>query len=89
MMKRRNLTGLTLGILFGLMHTVWVSLVGLGLAQPVIDGLESWHFISSQYTVTGFDGVTALLGVIAAFISGYVIGWTYTAFYKVIEQRTG
>ncbi|MDY6777965.1 MAG: hypothetical protein SVU32_04810 [Candidatus Nanohaloarchaea archaeon] len=70
-----NRAGLTLGILFGACHTLWIAAVGLGAGKLFLDLLHSIHFVSNPYTVTGFDPVTAVAGIIAAFASGYVIGW--------------
>ena len=83
----RNQTGIALGALFGLMHTLWVTAVGLGFGQPVVDALESGHFLSSKYSVTMFDPVTALAGIVGAVIAGYIIGWTFIYIYNFTGKK--
>lgn len=83
----RNQAGIALGALFGLMHTLWVAVVGAGFGQSVVDALESGHFLSSNYSVTSFDPVTALGGIIGAVVSGYVIGWLFIYIYSFTGKK--
>jgi Na+-translocating ferredoxin:NAD+ oxidoreductase RnfD subunit len=87
MVRSKNQAGIALGALFGLMHTLWVAAVGAGIGQTVVDALESGHFLSSNYSVTGFDPVTALTGIIGAVITGYIIGWTYIYIYNFTGKK--
>lgn len=83
----RNQAGIALGALFGLMHTLWVATVGLGFGQTVVDALESGHFLSSNYSVTAFNPVTALAGVAGAVIAGYIIGWIFIYIYNFTGKK--
>lgn len=69
------------------MHSLWVAGVGLGFGQPIVKALESGHFLSSNYSVTSFDPVTALTGIAGAVIAGYVIGWTFTYIYNFTDKK--
>lgn len=71
----KNQAGLTLGTLFALCHGLWIVLVAAGVGDTVLELLHTAHFVSSAYNVTGVGAMTALGGVIGAFVSGYVIGW--------------
>jgi len=73
----KNKLGLSLGILFGLMHLLWVILVAVGLGQKIIDWAQSIHFLAPVYTVASFSILTAIIGVATAFVCGYVIAWVF------------
>lgn len=83
----RNQAGIALGTFFGLMHTVWVAAVGLGWGQSILNALESGHFISSTYSTAPFNPVTAILGIIGAAVSGYIIGWTFIYIYNFTGRK--
>ena len=87
MVKERNQVGIALGTLFGLMHTLWIVAVGAGASQPIVNALESGHFLSSNYTTTSFDPATAILGIIGAAISGYIIGWIFIYIYNFTDRK--
>lgn len=83
----RNQAGLALGLLFAAMHALWVAAVGIGVGKPFLNWLHGLHFVSNPYTVTAFDPVTAAVGIVAAFISGYVIGWAFAFAWNWLEPR--
>lgn len=85
--SNRNQTGIALGALFGLMHTLWVAAVGMGFGQPVVKMLESGHFLSSNYSTTAFNPLTAVIGIIGAVIAGYVIGWVFVYIYNFTSKK--
>lgn len=85
--SNRRQTGIALGALFGLIHALWIAAVGLGFGQPVLDALESGHFLSSGYSVTAFDPATALTGVTGAVIAGYAIGWVFAYTYGFTGEK--
>lgn len=87
MAKDRNQAGIALGALFGLMHALWVIAVGAGVGQSIVDALESGHFLSSNYSITGFDPITAVIGVIGAAVSGYVLGWAFIYIYNFTGKK--
>lgn len=83
----RNQAGIALGMLFGLMHALWVAAVGAGFGQPVTNILESGHFLSSTYTTTAFDPVTAATGIVGAAVTGYLIGWIFIYIYNLTGEK--
>lgn len=83
----RNQTGIALGVLFGLMHTLWVAVVSAGFGQQVIDALESGHFLSSAYSITAFNPVNSLTGIAGAFVAGYIIGWIFVKIYNLAGKK--
>lgn len=87
MAKERNQAGIALGTLFGMIHALWVLAVSEGLGQPIIHILESWHFLSSNYTTTSLDPVTAISGIIGAAVSGYIIGWIFIYIYNLADRK--
>ncbi|MBU1197452.1 hypothetical protein KJ765_02965 [Candidatus Micrarchaeota archaeon] len=78
--------GLTLGLLFALMHAVWVTLVAVGSGQGVADSLSRIHFLSYELLVTPFDPVMALLGIFGAFICGLVAGGLFAWIWNRLPQ---
>jgi len=76
---------LSLGLLFAVLHTVGVLLlVGTGGA------LKGWalglHFLNIAYTVTAFDAVTFVIGIVAAGVAGAVIGWLFAAIWNWLSK---
>ena len=63
---------LSLGILFALIHFLWVTLIAIA-GKPVVDYLLGLHFISG-FTVTPFSFNSALIGVLGAFVCGVIVG---------------
>ena len=78
----RNQAGIALGLLFGVWHALWEIAVAVGAAGPLLDWLHGAHFVSNPYTLSKFSLGAALLGVIGAFASGFVIGWVFALFWN-------
>ena len=74
--------GLSLGILFAIMHGLWAVSVGLGIAKGIVDWLLNMHFIGRPYTLLPFSLTTGIIGIIIAFITGYVIGYVFAYLYN-------
>ena len=83
----KNHIGLTLGSIFGLMHLLWVIVVGLGFGQSLANFWHSMHFLTDMHTFAGFSFGTAVLGVIMAFVSGYVIGFVFAALWNWLGEK--
>ncbi|MBI4440405.1 hypothetical protein HY638_05520 [Candidatus Woesearchaeota archaeon] len=71
--------GLALGTLFGALHLLWVISVGGKIAQGLVDYWHGVHFLTEVHTIGAFSIGPAIIGVIIAFISGYVLGWVFAA----------
>jgi len=73
-----NKLGLVLGFFFAIIHALWVLAVGIGIGQSFLDWIMPRHFIDMAYGVLPFSFVTALVIIIAAFVTGYLAGWLFT-----------
>ncbi len=78
----KNQSGLALGSVFAIFHTLWVFVVGIGLGKWVINKGYSIHFLANAPTINSFSFTTALIGIISAFVSGYIVGWLIVYFYN-------
>lgn len=67
-------TGSAVGAVLGLWHLIWVTLVGVGWAKPVMDFVLRLHFINLQYALAPFDVATAATLVILTFAIGTLMG---------------
>ncbi len=86
-MNDGNTAGISLGTVFAAMHLLWITAVWAGIGQPVVDAVESAHFLSSTYTVSAFDPLTALLGIAGAFITGYATGWAFVYIHDLTGRK--
>lgn len=81
-----NRAGLALGMLFAAMHLLWVIAVALGWGQSLLAASFRYHFIETSNTVGTADAGTALVGIVLAFVSGYIVGgvfaWLFVCFQK-------
>lgn len=83
----RNQAGITLGLLFALMHTGWLALVATGLAGPVMNAIEQAHFLSLQHTVLTPTLPTVIAGIIGAFITGYIFGAAFAFLWNMAGKK--
>lgn len=67
-------TGLAVGILYGLWHLIWVTLVAIGWAKPFMDFILKLHFIQLQYALAPFVLGTAAALVALTFCIGAFFG---------------
>ncbi len=67
--------GLVLGGLLAIVHAIWVFMVFMGLAKPLLDWILGLHFLSLQYIVKPFNLLNGLMLVIITGIIGYVVGY--------------
>lgn len=66
--------GLSVGIVLGLWHLTWVTLVALGWAKPLMDFILKLHFIQLQFNLAPFVAGTAALLVAITFGVGFLFG---------------
>ncbi len=84
----RNRAGLSLGLLSGLMHLLWVLIVGAGMGQSMMSWWSGMHFMmNTGYSVGSFAFGNGLLGVVMALIWGYVIGWVFAAIWNAVGKK--
>jgi len=72
-----NKTGLSLAVLLGGSHLVWVLLVLAGLAEPLVDFIFWLHLIKPVYTIEAFATGRAVGLVALTAVVGYIVGWLF------------
>jgi len=82
-----NTAGLSLGSLFGIMHLVWIALVGVGAGQPVANWSYGMHFMSGMPQMMGFGLGTGIFGIILALVAGYIIGYAFAALWNYFDKK--
>lgn len=80
-----NRGGLALGTLFAAMHAIWVVLFWAGAGRTVLDTLLGAHFVAAQYGTVAVTAGTAILGIVGAFVSGYVLGFVTLLLWNLFE----
>ncbi len=85
----KNKLGLTLGILFALLHALWslAILVTQTGMQKFIDWIMILHSLSMAITIIPFNLVNALILVAFTFVSGYVTGWIFAAIMNSVKKK--
>ena len=73
---------MTVGTVVGLWHLVWVTLVGIGWAQPVMDFILRLHFVEIRYALAPFAAGTALELVILTFAVGALFGLIFAVIWN-------
>jgi hypothetical protein len=69
-----NKAGISLGALFALMHTLWSLLFASGLGANIHEYIRGMHYIGTQTMYAPFNLASAIIGVVLAAITGYIIG---------------
>jgi hypothetical protein len=69
-----NKVGLVVGALIGGWHLLWVLLVLLHWAQPLIDFVFWAHMIQPIYVIKSFNPLAALTLIVITALTGYVFG---------------
>jgi hypothetical protein len=70
-------TALAVGSVFAICHTMWVTLVGIGWAKPVMDFALRLHFIELQYSLAPIRVTTAEALIVVSFAIGAFLGSTF------------
>lgn len=81
-----NKLGVLIGSFYAAWHAGWSALVAAGVAKPLLDWILRLHFLSFEYVVYPFDAARAATLVLAAFVSGYVIGWVLGTGWKAFTK---
>jgi len=81
----KNKTGLALGLLSIILHTLWTIAIATDLANKLLNWWKSYHFISPEYTLLKFNFLNAVLGLITAFILAYLVGWIFSFIYNKLQ----
>lgn len=79
--------GFALGAVVALWHLIWVSLVALGWAKPLMDFVLRLHFIQLQYELAPFDLGTAAALVALTFCVGALFGIVFALVWNRLGAR--
>jgi hypothetical protein len=80
-------SGMTLGSLFALMHLGWLLLLGLRMGQWSSNMMHNMHFMNDTHDIGMFGWEGAFLGLIGAFVSGYVIGYVFARLWNLFGNK--
>lgn len=80
--------GVVLGLFTGSIHLLWVLLVVLGLAQPLLDFIYSMHFLSNPFTVQAFSFWYALVLIVLSTVVGYLVGWVLSVLWNNFHKNS-
>jgi len=72
----------SVGAVLGLWHLIWVTFVGVGWAQPVMDFILRLHFIRLQYALAPFAVGTAAELVVLTFTVGALAGLIFAVIWN-------
>ena len=72
-----NKAAIAVGSDVGLWHLVWVTLVGIGWAKPVMDFILRLHFMELQYALAPYSAMTAATLVLLTFTIGAMFGLVF------------
>lgn len=67
-------SGMALGIVVGLWHLTWATLVAFGAAKPVLDYVLKLHFFEFSYALAPFNVTTAITLVAVTAGIGFLVG---------------
>ena len=81
-------TGLAVGAITGLWHLIWVTLVGVGWAKPVMDFILRLHFIELQYALAPYAATTAGELVLLTFAVGAAFGFVFAVIWNWLTFET-
>ena len=80
-------SGLAVGTVIGLWHFMWVVLVGLGSAKPVMDFILRLHFIDLEYSLEPYAVTTAGTLVALTFAIGAILGAVFALVWNWLGYR--
>jgi hypothetical protein len=77
---------MSVGTVFGAFHVLWVVLVGIGWAQPVLDFFLELHFIKLDYQLAPYSAVTGLALVAVTFSAGALLGAIFALVWNALSE---
>ena len=80
--------GLSVGVVIGLWHLMWVSLVAAGWARPIMDFILKLHFIQLNYELAPFMLGTAAALVAMTFSIGFLFGLVFALVWNWLTARS-
>ena len=79
--------GFSVGVVIGLWHLAWVSLVAAGWAKPVMDYILRLHFIDVRYALAPFELTPAATLIAITFALGFVLGSLFALVWNWLAQQ--
>jgi len=79
-------TGLAFGVVVGLAHVVWVALVALGQAQPLLDFLFRIHFVAVDFWVQPFEPNLAAEAVAISFVASSAAAALFAIIWNLLDR---
>jgi hypothetical protein len=86
-MANPNKAGLVIGALIGSWHLVWILLVLIGCAQPILDFIFWAHMIKPVYFVKPFEPVPAVTLIVITAVIGYLFGFLGAIIWNWVHRQ--
>ena len=86
-MTNPNKVGMVIGALIGGWHVVWVMLVLVHWAQPILDFIFWAHMIQPVYIVKPFDVAAAVTLIVVTAALGYAFGFFGAIIWNRVHRR--
>jgi hypothetical protein len=80
-------TGAAFGLLIGLVHAAWATLVAFGWAQPLIRFVLDLHMLRIPVKVAPFDPGQATMLVLFTGGFGFVLGAAFACFWNLAHRQ--
>ena len=78
--------GLVLGSFAALWHLVWVILIALNWAQPLMDFVYKMHSLNNPLVVMQFDLMRSIGLIVIAFIMGNIVGNVFAIVWNKVHK---
>lgn len=80
---------LSVGIVIGLYHSMWVALVATGAAQTVLNFILRLHFIQLDIRMAPYDAMTGAMLVGITFAIGALFGLVFALVWNWLAGNAG
>ena len=77
---------ISLGLLFAVLHFAGTLVLFAG-GQGLLDWFHAIHFISVQETLIAFDPMVLVIGTVAAFVGGAIVGGLFAAIWNRVAKK--
>lgn len=81
-------TGVAVGAVVGLWHLIWVTLVGIGWAKPMLEFILQLHFIKLHFELAPYAATTAGELVFLTFAVGAAFGFIFATVWNWLTFET-
>ena len=87
MKLKEHETGLAVGAMMAVVHTVWAALVWLNVAQPFLDWIFTIHSLANPNFVLPFNLAASLTLVGTTFVIGYAFGLVFANIWNRVAKK--